>query len=78
MSVERQSVKTMSQKETQRRQREANSLAKQQGSPLPYPNLWDALDPTKLPEGASTEEIAKRYSQFSKLCAPRPRKEHTI
>ncbi|MCE7874325.1 hypothetical protein DYH09_28685 [bacterium CPR1] len=53
-------------------QREANAEAKRQGLPLPYPNLWDFWDPTKLPEGASPEEIHQRYLEFCKLCPPPP------
>ena len=60
-------------------QREANRRAKEQGLPLPYPNMWDALDPTKLdPREATPEKIAERYLEFCKLCPPRRRKVHIL
>lgn len=76
--MESESLKSASQQQTQQLQREANALAQERGEPLPYPNVWDFLDPTKLPEGASAEEISNRYREFCKICAPRPRKEYTI
>jgi hypothetical protein len=36
-------------------QRAANARARERGEPLPYPNLWDTLDPTKL-DGEPTHE----------------------
>lgn len=59
-------------------ERAANALAKEEGRPLPFPNPWDVLDPTKLPPGASDDEIQERCEAFSKLCAPRPRIVHEL
>ncbi len=60
------------------RQVAANKAAKARGEPLPYPNMWDALDPTKVPEGATPEEITARYRAFQKICRPPECKRHTI
>ena len=38
-------------------QRDANERAREAGQPLPYPNPWDALDPTKLPRDATAEQL---------------------
>ncbi len=59
-------------------QRRDNERARRRGLPLPYPNLWDALDPTKVPRDATPEEIHRSYLEFSRLCRPRPRKTHTL
>jgi hypothetical protein len=60
------------------RQRAANRAAARRGDPLPFPNPWDAWDPTKLPQGASVRAIERRYREFLKLC-PRPlRKTHDL
>ena len=59
-------------------QREANARAAAEGRPLPFPNMWDALDPTKVDPGASPEEIHRSYLEFRKLCTPPPCPEHTI
>lgn len=59
-------------------QRAANARAKARGEPLPYPNPWDALDPTKVSAGASPEEIARRYREFRALCPPPAPKRYTI
>lgn len=51
-------------------ERAANERAQREGRPLPYPNPWDELDPTKLlPEEATPERIAERYREFCKLCS---------
>ncbi len=59
-------------------QRQANERAEAAGQPLPYPNIWDELDPTKLDRGASPEEVHRRYLEFRKLCTPPECKRHTI
>jgi hypothetical protein len=53
-------------------QRAANEAAKARGEPLPYPNVWDFLDPTKVPADATPEEIARSYEAFAKICRRRP------
>ena len=60
-------------------QRRANQRAKEKGLPVPFPNMWDALDPTKIdPAEATPERIAERYRAFCKLCPPRKRKVHIL
>jgi hypothetical protein len=60
------------------RERAANRAAGRQSVPIPFPNPWDAWDPTKLAPGASVDEIRRRYLEFRKLC-PRPRpKTHIL
>lgn len=59
-------------------EREANARALEAGEPLPYPNMWDAIDPTKVRPGATHEEILESVRQFNKLCAPRPRKIYIV
>ena len=59
-------------------QRTANEEAAKKGLPLPYPNIWDFLDPTKLRPGATEEEIMARHREFKKICRPPPLKRHTI
>lgn len=78
MEFEDTPYKTAEQQREQHRQLEANRLAKQSGDPLPYPNLWDFLDPTKVDEGASPEEITASYREFRKICPPNRPKEFTI
>ena len=71
-------LKTPEQEARALRERAANERAARYGRPLPYPNPWDALDPTKLPPGSSAEEIEKRVEEFLRLCPPRPRKKHVL
>ena len=72
-------IKTPQQEARSLAQREANRLAREHGLPLPYPNIWDALDPTKIdPEDATPEAITRSYREFCKLCPPRKRKRHTL
>jgi hypothetical protein len=72
-------VKTPEQEARSLAQREANRVAKERGLPLPYPNIWDKLDPTKIdPEEATPEAIAKSYREFCKLCPPRKRRRHIL
>ena len=60
-------------------QREANARAKREGRPLPFPNPWDDLDPTKiLPEDATPERLAARYREFNQLCRRPKRKVHVL
>lgn len=59
-------------------QRAANERAARAGKPLPYPNPWDAVDPTKLPRDATPEQIHQRYLEFTKICKAPPCKRHTI
>ncbi len=73
------SIKSADQEARSIAQREANQRAKAQGLPLPYPNMWDTLDPTKLdPKEATPAKITARYREFCKLCPPRRRKVHTL
>jgi hypothetical protein len=60
------------------RQREANRMAHERGSPLPYPNRWDVLDPTKAPPGATEEQIAESYREFRRRCPPPATKRYVI
>jgi hypothetical protein len=59
-------------------ERRANTAAARRGEPLPHPNIWDQLDPTKLPPGASQEQILQRTAAFLKLCPPPTRKRHYL
>ena len=59
-------------------QREANRKAAENGLPLPHPNIWDQLDPTKVDRDASPEAVHRSYIEFAKVCRPRPRKRHTL
>jgi hypothetical protein len=58
-------------------ERRANREAREKGLPLPFPNIWDELDPTKVSRDASPEEITARYREFCKICPP-PRKRRYI
>ena len=57
-----------------RKQRRANAKAKAEGKPLPYPSIWDTLDPTKVPEDATPEQVLESFRAFQRICRPRPRK----
>lgn len=59
-------------------QRKANEDALQAGEPLPYPNPWDTIDPTKVAPDATAEEIHQRYLEFRKICRPPKPKRYTI
>lgn len=59
-------------------ERAANREASEKGLPLPFPNVWDALDPTKVPRDATPEEIAASYREFCKICPPRQKRRHTL
>ena len=72
-------LKTPEQEARALAEREANRQAKEKGLPLPYPNMWDSLDPTKLdPEEATPEAYERSCREFRKLCRPRPRKKHLL
>ncbi len=79
MKTPRPSIKTRKQEARAASQREANRRALEQGLPLPYPNLWDILDPTKIdPKEAVPEAFEKSCREFRKLCRPRQRKKHFL
>jgi len=59
-------------------QRAANERAARVGESLPFPNLWDSLDPTKVARDASSDELQASYVAFSKLGRPRPRRRHRL
>ncbi len=59
-------------------QRSANEEARKNGLPLPYPNIWDELDPTKVDRDATVDEIHRSYVEFTRVCRHRPRKSHTL
>ncbi len=59
-------------------QREANELAAERGEPLPFPNVWDTLDTTKVPPSASVEERLASIREFHRICRPRPKRSHSI
>lgn len=59
-------------------QRTANVEAQREGRPLPYPNPFDLLDPTKVPADAAPEQVAESHRQFRKICRPFQPKRHTI
>jgi len=60
-------------------ERDANERALRAGRPLPYPNPWDELDPTKItPEHATPERITESYREFCKICRRPKRREHVL
>ena len=59
-------------------QRAANLRAATAGLPLPFPNVWDALDPTKAARDAAPAEILASHVEFRRRCRPRPRKRHAL
>jgi hypothetical protein len=59
-------------------ERAANDRAAARGEPLPYPNLWDTLDSTKVAPWALGEELARSYLAFRETCPPRLRKKHSL
>lgn len=59
-------------------QRLENERAAACGRPLPYPNVWDRLDPTKVPRDASPLEVAESYLAFRKLCPPQRPRTHRL
>ncbi len=59
-------------------QREANAAAARAGQPIPFPNFFSLVDPTKLPADAPPQAIRQRYREFCKICRPFQPKRHTI
>ena len=59
-------------------ERRANAEAAAQGRPLPFPNLWDTLDPTKVASDASDAEVLESYRAFAKLCRKKTRPRLSI
>lgn len=59
-------------------QRQANEQAHARGEPLPFPNPFDGLDPTKVGEGASREDLLHSYSAFAAICRPIPCRRHVL
>ncbi len=59
-------------------QRAANAAAAREGRPLPFPSPWDALDPTKVPRGATREAYRQSFLEFRKLCPPFRPKQYRI
>jgi hypothetical protein len=60
------------------REREANAQAAAEGRPLPFANVWDHVDPTKVRRDATVAEVHASYLRFAELCRPRPRKRHRL
>lgn len=71
-------AKTLAEETRALEERAANERAFLEGRPLPHPNPWDALDPTKRLPGSPPEEIRARYEEFLTICRPRPRKKHVL
>ena len=68
----------MSEPDRHLQQRLANEQAAAEGRPLPYPNIWDVLDPTKVPRDATPEQILASHAAFRKLCPPWKPKTHRL
>jgi hypothetical protein len=58
-------------------EREQNTAAKVERRALPYPNLWDVLDPTKQTTD-TPEQRAERYLAFNRLCPKAAWKTHVL
>lgn len=71
-------MKTAEQTARAEAERRANEQAAAEGRALPYPNPWDAIDPTKVPQNASAQELQASYQRWSQLCRKRPRKVHLL
>ncbi len=71
-------MKTAEQTARAEAERLANEQAAGEGRDLPFPNPWDAIDPTKVPRNASAEELQTSYQRWSQLCRKRPRKVHLL
>jgi hypothetical protein len=76
--MQRLRAKTAEQERLALDQRAANERGARAGEPLPFPNLWDSLDPTKVARDASPDDVQASYVAFSKLCPPRPRRRHRL
>jgi len=59
-------------------QRARNARAAGEQRPLPFPNIWDAIDSSKVHSPASDDEMQASYASFRTLCRPRPRKQHRL
>lgn len=59
-------------------QRAANAAARERGEPLPFPNPWDELDPTKVAADASPDEVRRSYEAFQRICRPPPPIRHVL
>jgi hypothetical protein len=59
-------------------QREANAVARARGEPLPFPNVWDVLDPTKVSPDATAAQIRDSHRKFAQRCHRRARKRHVL
>lgn len=70
--------KTRAQEKRALAQRAENEKAQREGRPLPYPNPWDAVDPTKVPRDATPEQITQSYRDFCKICPPPKRIVYTL
>lgn len=70
--------KTAAQEQRATDERGANARAATTGEPLPFPNVWDRWDPTKVPATATAEEIQASYVRFRRLCQPRARIRHRL
>jgi hypothetical protein len=71
-------MKDPRQEERALRERQANAQAAAEGRPLPFPSIWDTLDPTKVASNATPAEVHTSYLRFAALCRPRPRKVHRL
>ena len=73
-------MKSQAQLATAERQRAENDAALHRGETLPFPNRWDALDPSKVAAGEllSNERLLASARAFLKLCPPKPRRKHVI
>lgn len=62
------------------RERAANARAKERGEPMPHPNPWDAVDPTKLPADPppTDEQMLERVKAFRASCRPPQPKKHYL
>jgi hypothetical protein len=76
--VHRGTFKTADQERLALEQRAANQSAALAGEPLPFPNMWEQLDPTKVARDAGPDELQSSYVAFSKLCPPKPRRRHRL
>lgn len=59
-------------------QRAANAAAEAAGLALPHPNIWDVLDPTKVPPDATDEQRRASHEAFRQICRPRPCLRHKL
>ena len=71
-------IKSEAQERRSEDERAANLRAVAEGRPLPSPNMWDRLDPTKVAPDAMPGEIQASFVRFQKLCRPRARIRHRL